>query len=208
MNTKEIRGELINSKKKLDKNRNFVRECFINGGVISNPNKTYHLEFTLSEETADKLISILSNKFLLHPKKIARKGQTVVYLKEGDEIADIFKIIMANKSLMMFEETRVNKSIRNEINRKVNFETANLNKTAMAALLQVEAIKYISHSVGLSYLSDPLEEVARIRLANENLSLSEIGKLLVPPISKSGVNHRLRKICKIAEAIKKEVLNC
>jgi len=194
----DIRAEL-ESGKKMSRDRAFVRSCFLAGGVISNPNRTYHLEFTLDEAKADKLVEILSEKFGLRPKKIARRGQFVVYIKEGDEIADVLKIMRANKSLLVFESTRVEKSIRNEVNRKVNFETANLNKTVGAALGQIEAIKYISQTMGLSYLSAPLEEVARLRLKHENLSLTEIGALLEPPIGKSGVNHRLRKICKIAE---------
>ena len=188
--------------KKLDRNRSFVRDSFISGGVISNPDRTYHLEFTLDEAHTDRLINILEKKFDLHPKKIARRGQFVVYIKEGDEIADVLKIMGAGKSLLEFEDTRVKKSVRNEINRKVNFETANLNKTIDAAQNQIEAIKFIAQKVGLAYLSPPLEEVARLRLANESLSLAEIGALLETPIGKSGVNHRLRKICNIANSIK------
>ena len=204
MRSRDIRAEIeaATGIKKMDKKRAFVRDCFLNSGVFSNPDKTYHLEFTLDEEKADKLQKLLTDNFGLHPKKFIRRGQTVVYLKEGDEIADVLKIIRADKSLMLFEGTRVEKSIRNEINRRVNFETANLNKTVDAALEQIEAIKYISSSVGLSYLSAPLEEVARLRLKNENLTLTEIGALLKPPIGKSGVNHRLRKICNIAGNLK------
>ncbi|MCL2841114.1 MAG: DNA-binding protein WhiA [Defluviitaleaceae bacterium] len=201
----DIRAEIesgIETGKKMNRERSFVRECFIAGGVISNPSRTYHLEFTLEEPKADKLLDILTKKFGLRPKKIARKGQFVVYIKEGDEIADVLKIIRADKSLMIFESTRVEKSIRNEINRRVNFETANLNKTAIAAMEQLEAIEYIAKSVGLSYLSAPLEEVARLRIMSENLSLAEIGLKLYPPVSKSAVNHRLRKICKIAESLR------
>jgi hypothetical protein len=154
----------ISERKHMDKNRAFVRDCFIKSGVISNPSRTY--------------------------------------LKEADEIADVLKIIRANKSLLALEEMRVEKAIANNVNRKVNFEAANLNKTVDAAQSQIEAIKFISQSVGLSVLSAPLEEVARMRLEHENLSLAEIGELSDPPIGKSGVNHRLRKICKIAENIK------
>jgi len=203
LKSQDIREEL-EAVKRLDRNRAFVRDCFITGGVISNPDRTYHLEFTLEDTDADKLVEILTEKFGLRPKKIARRGQIVVYIKEGDEIADVLKIMGANRALLDFEGTRVEKSIRNDINRRVNFEAANLNKTVGAALGQIEAIEYISQTVGLSDLSPSLEEVARLRLKHENLSLAEIGALLEPPVSKSGVNHRLRKICKIAESLKEK----
>jgi len=201
--TQTIKNEITNDKP-MDKKRAFVRDCFVGGGVISNPSKTYHLEFTLDEKKADKLMEILVF-FELRPKKIARGGQSVVYLKDADEIADVLKIIRANKSLLALEEMRVEKAIANNINRKVNFETANLTKTVDAAQSQIEAIKYIKKKTGLSVLSAPLEKVARLRLENENLSLTEIGELI--PISKSGVNHRLRKICKIAENMKASEIN-
>ncbi|MCL1883658.1 MAG: DNA-binding protein WhiA [Defluviitaleaceae bacterium] len=195
----DILIEILNENKRMDKNCAFVRDCFIGGGAISNPRRTYHIEFSFDkndEKKAEKLAGILTG-FGLRPKKIARGAQTVVYLKEADEIADVLKIIKANKSLLALEEMRVEKAIANNINRKVNFETANINKTVDAALSQIEAIKYIAQNTGLSVLSAPLEEVARIRLENEDLSLAEIGEML--NLGKSGVNHRLRKICKIAE---------
>lgn len=203
--TQTIRDE-ISDGKKMDRNRAFVRDCFLSSGVISNPIRTYHLEFTLDEANSDKLMKILT-LFELRPKKIARGGVFVVYLKDADEIADVLKIIRANKSLLALEEMRVEKAIANNINRKVNFETANLTKTVDAAQSQIEAIKYISQMVGLSVLSAPLEKVARLRLENESLSLTEIGGLLEPPIGKSGVNHRLRKICKIAAELEKATDN-
>jgi len=189
--------------KKLDQKRAFVRECFLFGGVISNPGKTYHVEFTLPTEKARELSTVLS-EFGLSPKTIDRKGQTVVYIKEAESIADILNIMGAHKSLLMLENTRVEKYVRNTINRKVNFETANLNKTVDAALSQIDAIKYIDETVGLSYLAKPLAEIARLRLENETHTLTEIGQLLTPPVGKSGVNHRLRKINKIAEKLKQE----
>ena len=199
--TQTVREEITGENKRTDKKRAFVRGCFISGGILSNPSRTYHLEFTLDEKSADKLFEILTF-FELKPKKIARGGQYVVYLKEAEEIADVLKIMLANKSLLALESMRVEKAIANDVNRKVNFEAANLNKIVDAAQSQIEAIKFISQSVGLSFLSAPLEEIARIRLENESASLMEIGELLTPPISKSGVNHRLRKIYKIAENLR------
>ena len=202
--SKSVHAELTsdeNLSQKLESNRAFVRECFLFGGNISNPGKTYHAEFTIAESKSEKLLKILSS-FQLNPKKIARKGQTVVYIKEAEGIADILNIMGAHKSLLAFENMRVEKNVRNEINRKVNFETANISKTVDAALGQINAIKYIADEVGLSYLSKPLREVAELRLSNETLSLTEIGELVNPPLGKSGINHRLRKICKIAEKLK------
>ena len=202
--SQSVHAELLsdeNLEKELDYPRSFVRECFLFGGIISNPGKTYHVEFTIPRDKADELLKILSG-FQLSPKKIARKGQTVVYIKEAEGIADILNIIGAHKSLLELEEMRVQKNVRNAINRKVNFETANINKTVDAALGQIEAIKYISQSVGLSYLPNPLKEIAELRLDNETLSLTEIGELASPPLGKSGVNHRLRKICKIANSLR------
>jgi len=199
-----VQKELLsddNLEKELDYERSFVRECFLFGGIISNPGKTYHVEFTIPEEKAQELLKILS-AFHLNPKKIARKGQTVVYIKEAEGIADILNIIGAHKSLLALEEMRVQKNVRNAINRKVNFETANINKTVGAALSQIDAIKYIAQTVGLSYLPKPLKEIAELRLDNETLNLTEIGELANPPLGKSGVNHRLRKICKIADNLR------
>ena len=203
--SQSVRAEILSDStlgQDLEYERAFVRECFLYGGIISNPGKTYHVEFTISEDSANKLMEILSG-FGLNPKKIARKGQSVVYLKEAESIADILNIIGAHKSLLMLENMRVEKYVRNTINRKVNFETANINKTVDAALSQINAIKFITQEVGLSGLPKSLKDVAELRLGNETLSLTEIGQLLDPPVGKSGVNHRLRKICKIAEKLKK-----
>ena len=199
--SQEIKAELRGLDEASDLPRKFIRECFLQNGTISNPGRTYHLQFLLPEKTADELMTALTG-YNLQPKKIARRGQYVVYLKEADGIADVLNIIGAHKSLLTFEGLRVEKSIRNSINRKVNFETANINKTVGAALSQIDAIKFISRHSGLGILSPPLEEVARLRLSHETASLAEIGAMLTPQVSKSGVNHRLRKICRIAESIR------
>ncbi|MCL1877874.1 MAG: DNA-binding protein WhiA [Defluviitaleaceae bacterium] len=199
--TQKIREE-ISEKKFSDINRAFIRNCFVASGVISDPLSSYHLEF-VNAKNADKLHKILF-AFGLRPKNILRGEQNVIYLKDAEEIADVLKIIRADKSLLAFEEMRVEKAIANNVNRRVNFETANLNKTVGAAQNQIEAIKFIAENGGLSLLSAQLKEVARMRLENEGLSLVEIGELLNPPIGKSGVNHRLRKICEIARNMQKE----
>ena len=176
-----------------NKNRAFIIECFQEGGTISNPKSGYHLEFKLDKYKAIDLVYALWS-FELHPKKILKKSQAVVYLKDANEIADVLNIMGAHKSLLLMEEIRVEKEMRNLVNRKVNFETANLKKTIKASIEYIEAIEII----GFDNLPKHLQEVARLKLEHEEASLAEIGKMLNPPIGKSGVGHRLKKICQIA----------
>ncbi|MCL2500217.1 MAG: DNA-binding protein WhiA [Defluviitaleaceae bacterium] len=192
-----VKEELSELPSKFDKDRDFVRKCFLESGTISDPNRSYHMEFTLNEDNTATLAGILRD-FGLNPKQTTRRGYPAVYVKEATEIADILNVMEAHKSLLYFEGVRVEKDLRNHLNRKVNFETANLNKTIHAALNQIEAIEYIAANAGLTHLPEPLEEVAKLRLQHDNASLEEIGAMLVPPISKSGVNHRLRRIQEIA----------
>ena len=199
--TAQVREELIGQRLRLSKRRSFLRQCFLLGGVVTDPSRAYHMEFALGEADAQTLIQVLAG-YGLSPKVTSRRGQTLVYVKSAEEIADILNIMKAHKSLLMLENIRVEKDLRNNLNRKVNFEAANLNKTVGAALDQIEAIKYIAVQVGLGYLSEPLEQTARLRLAYETASLEEIGAMLTPPIGKSGVNHRLRRISEIANTIK------
>jgi len=182
--------------------RVYVRSCFLEGGTITNPVKAYHLAFTLPGPKASKLEGILTN-FGLHPKTLVKNGHTIVYLKEAEEISDVLKIMGANKSLLAFEGKRVEKDLRNNLNRQVNFEAANLNKTVTAAQSQIDAIQFIAREEGLGSLSKPLQDVARLRQVHDTASLTEIGAMLTPPIGKSGVNHRLRKIVEIAEEMKR-----
>ena len=199
-----VRQELAEYKGEVDPQRAFVRACFITGGAISNPQRTYHMDFVLDEADTQKLTRALRG-FGMDAKVTQRRGTSVVYVKEASEIADILNVMMAHKSLLLFENIRVEKDLRNNLNRKVNFETANLNKTVAAALEQIEAIEFIERHVGLEDLSEPLEKIARLRLQYDAASLEEIGAMLSPPIGKSGVNHRLRKICEIANTIKGEI---
>ena len=192
---KRLKAEL-NEGKKLPHERHFVRKCFLIAGAVSNPERTYHLEFSLEETEAKRLAEVLK-RFELNPKTFTRKTRTIVYIKGADEIADCLKIMGATRNLLEFEELRVKKQVRNNINRKVNFEAANLSKTASAAFEQIEMIKKLDFQVGLANLPKPLEEIARLRLKNENLTFEEIGARLTPPISKSGVSHRMRKLKKI-----------
>jgi DNA-binding protein WhiA len=198
-----LREEIKQTPPPADANRAFVRECFINGGTVSDPKRSHHFEITTDQQTAAKLMHILQI-FGLNPKKTTRGTVYVVYLKDAAQIADILNIMMAHKTLLTFENTRVEKDIRNNLNRRLNFETANLSKTITAATEQIDAIKFIQAQVGVDHLPKPLEAVARTRLEYEAASLEEIGAMLTPPIGKSGVAHRLRKVCEIAENISKK----
>lgn len=195
----KIYSELI---KKSCCRRAYIRGAFLGGGSISNPEKTYHLEFvTNSIENAEDLMKLI-NSFNLNAKVIQRKSNFVVYLKEGEQIIDLLNIIGAHSALLELENVRIYKEMRNNVNRLVNCETANLNKTVDAAVRQIESINFIKEKVGLKKLPPNLREIAELRINYPDVSLKELGQMLNPPIGKSGVNHRLRKIEKIAEELK------
>ncbi|GAA0733809.1 DNA-binding protein WhiA [Clostridium oceanicum] len=182
--------------------RSYIRGAFLGGGSISNPEKTYHLEFvTHNKDYAVDLCSLI-NSYDLNSKVIKRKNSYIIYLKEGEQIVDLLNIIGAHSSLLQLENVRIMKEMRNNVNRLVNCETANLSKTVNAAVRQVESIKLIEKEIGLSRLPKNLREVAELRIKYPNESLKELGKMLNPPVGKSGANHRLRRIEKIAEELK------
>ncbi|WP_300347757.1 DNA-binding protein WhiA [Clostridium sp.] len=185
-----------------EKKKAYIRGAFIGGGSISNPEKTYHLEFvTHSQEYAEDLGKLV-NTFGLKSKVIQRKNSFIVYIKEGEQIVDLLNIIGAHTALLELENIRIMKEMRNNVNRLVNCETANLSKTVNAAVRQVESIKLIEREIGLARLPKNLREVAELRLTYPEESLKELGEMLEPPVGKSGVNHRLRKIEKIAEELR------
>lgn len=198
--TYEIPKELI--KKRCCK-RAYLRGAFLGGGSVSDPEKTYHLEFVTNSLEHSQDLKQLVNSFKLSSKIVERKGNFVVYLKEGDQIVDLLNIIEAHQALLDLENIRVYKQMRNDINRIVNCETANLSKTVNASMKQIENIEYIRDTIGLNHLPDNLREIAEIRLIYQDASLKELGQMLNPPIGKSGVNHRLRKIEEVANKIKK-----
>ena len=165
------------------------------------------MEFvTNSSDYADNLSSLI-NSFDLASKVIKRKGSYVVYIKEGSQISDLLNIMGAHQALLKFEDIRVFKDVRNNINRIVNCETANLSKTIDASLRQVTNIKYIDERIGIEKLPENLQELALLRLENRDASLKELGEKLNPPVGKSGVNHRFRKIDKIAESLRENKKN-
>lgn len=179
--------------------KSIIRGAFLGSGSVSNPESKYHLEMILSTKlNANKAIQILSN-FTVHAKLLERKNGYGVYIKDGEEISKFLALIGANSSVLKFEEIRVLRDIKNNVNRKVNCETANLNKTVNAAVKQIEAIKELQKRGEFDKLSETLKEIATIRLENPGASLIELGQMLKSPIGKSGVNHRLNKILDIAK---------
>jgi hypothetical protein len=182
--------------------RSYLRGAFLGGGSVSSPDKAYHLEFvTNSGQHADHLRNLI-NAFGLNSKIVERKGNYVVYLKEGEQIVDLLNIMGAHNALLKFENTRIYKEMRNNVNRIVNCETANLTKTINASVKQIENIEYIRDTAGLNSLPPNLREIAELRLNYREASLKELGQMLTPPLGKSGINHRLRKIEQKAEDIK------
>ena len=182
--------------------RAFLRGAFLAGGSISDPNKSYHFEIVCKTlEQAEQLRDII-NSFAMEAKIVERKKHQVVYLKEGAQIVDMLNIMEAHVALMNLENVRILKEMRNSVNRKVNCETANINKTVNAAVKQLEDIVFIRDKAGLDSLPDNLREIALLRLENPDAPLKELGTFLDPPVGKSGVNHRLRRISEIAETLR------
>ena len=182
--------------------RAYIRGAFISVGSVNDPEKNYHMEFVLADKFVAEQLRELINSFELDAKVVERKDHYVVYLKEGEQIVDLLNVMEAPLALMDLENVRIVKEMRNDINRKVNCETANLNKVVGAAVKQLEDIDYIEETIGLSRLPEQLEEIARLRLEYPDKSLKELGSFLSTPVGKSGVNHRLRKISNIAEMLR------
>lgn len=182
--------------------RAFLRGAFLASGSVSNPQKSYHFEISEQEkERAEQLVTLIRS-FEVDAKPILRKNYHVVYVKEGAQVAELLNIMEAHVALMEFENVRIVKDVRNSVNRQVNCETANLNKTVNAARKQYEDILLIRDSVGLHVLSENLEAVALLRLEYPEASLIELGEMLNPKLGKSGVNHRLKKISEYAESLR------
>jgi DNA-binding protein WhiA len=184
--------------------RAFLRGAFLSGGSISDPEKAYHLEIVATgPKKADQILTAIAS-FELDARIVERRKYHVVYLKEGAQIVDMLNVMGAHVSLMDLENVRILKEVRNSINRQVNCETANINKTVNAATRQIEDILYIKETVGFSELGEGLEEIARVRIDNPDLSLKDLGELLTKPIGKSGVNHRLKKLSSIAQNLREQ----
>ena len=182
--------------------RAFIRGAFLAAGSMSNPEKSYHIEIVCTAKKKAEQLSAIINSFDLDAKVIARKKTYVVYLKEGSQIVDLLNIMEASVALMEMENVRILKEIRNSLNRKVNCETANINKTVSAAVKQAEDIRYIRDTIGMKELPEGLQEIAELRLEYTDATLKELGDMLSTPLGKSGVNHRLRKLSEIADELR------
>ena len=184
--------------------RAFIRGAFLAAGSISAPEKFYHFEIVCpTEPKAEQLKNIIAT-FDIEAKIVPRKKYYVVYIKEGSQIVDILNVMEAPVSLMELENIRIVKEMRGSVNRQVNCETANINKTVSAAVKQIEDIRFIQSVAGLSGLPESLQEMARIRLERPEATLKELGEALEPPVGKSGVNHRLRKLSLVAEELRQQ----
>ncbi|GIO41469.1 DNA-binding protein WhiA [Paenibacillus apis] len=183
--------------------RAYLRGAFLAGGSVNNPEgSSYHLEISSMYEEHCQALVALANEFHLNARCIERKKGFIFYIKEGEKIIELLNIIGAHQALFKFEDVRIMRDMRNSVNRIVNCETANLNKTIGAAVRQIDNIKLLQKEMGLENLPDKLREVAEIRLAHPDMNLKEVGEMLKNPVSKSGVNHRLRKIDELAEKIR------
>ena len=185
------------------KERSYLRGAFLAGGSVNSPETSrYHLEIYSNYEDHNQDIATMMNHFNLNARTIDRRNGYITYLKEAEKIADFLALIGAHNAMMKFEDVRIIRDMRNSVNRLVNCENANMNKTIDAATRQIQNIEFIEETVGLDKLPEKLREIALLRLENPDISLKELGEL-VPSgvISKSGINHRIRKINEFAEKI-------
>ena len=180
----------------------FLRGAFISSGSVSNPDRSYHFEILCRSSCVAQAVVKIMESLGLQAKMIKRQKNFVVYLKEIDQISDAVGLMGARMSFLELENSRIIRGMRGNINRRVNCETANINKAAQAAARQIDDILYIGKHMSLDSLPNGLDEIAKIRLEYPEATLSELGAYLEPPIGKSGVNHRLRKLSSMAEALR------
>lgn len=197
-----------NLTKTFEQKKAYIRGIFLGCGSISNPEKTYHLELVGKKSPQTKKnpflqsIKELLETFEIKSNLIYRKTHWVLYLKEGESVANFLNVIGAHRGLFEMENIRIVKEMRNEVNRKVNCETANMNKTAAASYDQKEDILFLKRKIGLNNLPKNLYEIAEVRLNYPDDSIKELGERLDPPVGKSGVYHRLKKLSDLAEKMK------
>ncbi len=179
--------------------KSYLRGLFLGSGIVANPEKGYHFEIVCATDTLATDVKRLLNSFEgISAKKIARKKEYIVYIKESEQIVDILAIMGATNQLFAYEDVRIKKEIRNKANRINNCDQANIDKSVAAAEKHISNIKKIDKVIGIKALPEKLRTVAELRLSNPDLSLVELGEMLEPPMKKSGVNKRLMKIAEIA----------
>ena len=184
--------------------RAFLRGAFLAAGSISDPEKFYHYEIACTAEAKAKQLQSIIATFDVDARIVQRKKYFVVYVKEGSQIVHLLNVMEAHQSLMELENIRILKEMRGSVNRQVNCETANINKTVSAAVKQIEDITYVRDAIGLEQLPEGLCEIAKLRLERPEATLKELGEALDPPVGKSGVNHRLRKLSMMAEDLREK----
>ncbi|MFY9121132.1 MAG: DNA-binding protein WhiA [Syntrophomonadaceae bacterium] len=183
--------------------RSYLRGVFLGAGSVNSPEGNYHLEIIANDGIFAEEIVTLMNRFPGIQAKISnRKNWYIVYLKESEQIVNFLNVMGAHQALLNFENTRIVKGMRNQVNRLVNCETANLNKTVNASLRQLENIRFLQDTIGLEKLPPRLQMIAGLRLENPDVSLKELGEMMDPPIGKSGVNHRMRKLEELADDLR------
>lgn len=180
-----------------------VRGTFLGAGSITSPTKQYHLEIIFQEKNNAEYIFNICKNYNVHLKLLESKEKVQLYIKDAEEISKFLALLGANKGVLDFEDVRLTKEIKNNVNRLVNCETANLNKIVNASVNQVNDIKLIKKLNKFEELPDYLKEIAELRLENPDISLKALGEMLENPIGKSGVNHRLQKIHEIADELRK-----
>ena len=182
--------------------RAFIRGAFLAAGSVSDPVKTYHFEIVCLSEAKAKQLQMIMETFNINARVIKRRKYFVVYVKDSSQVVDLLNIMGAYNALMDMENVRIVKDMRNNVNRKVNCETANINKTVSAAVKQIEDIRFIQMSSAFDELPESLQEMAEFRVRYPEATLAELGQLLDTPVGKSGVNHRLKKISLFADELR------
>lgn len=182
--------------------RAFIRGAFLASGSVSDPVKTYHFEIVCLSEAKAKQLQMIMETFNINARVIKRRKYFVVYVKDSSQVVDLLNIMGAYNALMDMENVRIVKDMRNNVNRKVNCETANINKTVSAAVKQIEDIRFIQMSSAFDELPESLQEMAELRVRYPEATLAELGQLLDMPVGKSGVNHRLKKISLFADELR------
>lgn len=190
--------------KDMDSKRAFLRGAFIAAGSFTDPNKSYQFELVTDYEWQAAELNNLMQAFAISSRIMERRDKYVVYIKDSQAIADILNVMGAHKALMEFENVRILKDVRQSVNRQVNCETANINKTIAASMKQLEDIRLIDSVIGIDNLDENTRNICRIRMEYPDAGLSELGDLMTPPLGKSGVNHRFRKLSQMAENIRKQ----
>ena len=199
-----VSDEIMGNAQKM---RSYLRGAFMASGSVNNPETSrYHLEIYSIYEEHNQDICDMLNYYGLNARALERRNGFISYLKGAEKIADFLTLIGATNSMLKFEDVRIVRDMRNSVNRLVNCETANMNKTIDAASKQIANIEFIQQRVGLGALPEMLQEVAELRLEHPEVSLKELGEMIPSgAISKSGINHRIRKINEFADRLRDKV---